>query len=308
MARIKHRKYWFHRLGRQNLNAHQIRDVEVDWDTTGYDRDKFRAPVGWHWQNELQDTHPQRTDREIRLEKLLGERESPRHDDSPYGGPTNNWFAALRFWQLNFMPTKTMTLIKRRRKKWLRGSARSPRKPQSSHHHASTTLPLSLPNILRVLPLSLLPSSHPAPPACSPLSFFLTLSVSSNPTILPNTCLTSAIHRYFPPLLPLHFFSLPHYLLIPSGSTCRSPRCRGLGSGGRRADHGDRRYANLKRLVGRGMTEPNRTRSRTGSRMRHRLANGRGSLRGGGATTSARSAPRCSRAYLRAPRCGARGA
>src|SRR5690242_6406472 len=39
----------------QNLNAPNVRFVEVDVDTTAYDQGHIPGAVGWNWQTQLQD-------------------------------------------------------------------------------------------------------------------------------------------------------------------------------------------------------------------------------------------------------------
>jgi len=39
----------------QNLNAPGLRLVEVEVDTTAYDKGHIPGAVGWHWQTQLQD-------------------------------------------------------------------------------------------------------------------------------------------------------------------------------------------------------------------------------------------------------------
>ncbi len=103
----------------QNLNAPELRLVEVDVDTTAYDKGHIPGAVGWNWQTQLQDNIRRDLIEKPALEKLL--RESGISNDTTIllYGDSNNWFAAYAFWQLKYYGHKDVRLINGGRKKWI---------------------------------------------------------------------------------------------------------------------------------------------------------------------------------------------
>lgn len=92
--------------------------VEVDVDTSAYDKGHIKNGVGWNWQSQLQDN--------VRRD-LLGQREfedlcnkSGISNDSTVilYGDNNNWFAAYALWQFKYYGRKDVKLMNGGRKKW----------------------------------------------------------------------------------------------------------------------------------------------------------------------------------------------
>src|SRR5271165_4212474 len=103
----------------QNLNAPGLRLVEVDVDTTAYDKGHIPGAAGWNWQTQLQDNVRRDLIDKPALERLLGESGiSPQTTILLYGD-NNNWFAAYAFWQLKYYGHRDVRLIDGGRKKWL---------------------------------------------------------------------------------------------------------------------------------------------------------------------------------------------
>jgi len=103
----------------QNLNAPNLRFVEVDVDTTAYDQGHIPGAVGWNWQTQLQDNvRRDLIDREA-LEKLLGASGISNDTTILLYGDNNNWFAAYALWQLKYYGHKDVRLVNGGRKKWL---------------------------------------------------------------------------------------------------------------------------------------------------------------------------------------------
>jgi thiosulfate/3-mercaptopyruvate sulfurtransferase len=103
----------------QNLNSPGYRLVEVDVDTTAYDKGHIPGAVGWNWQTQLQD--PVRRDliEKSELERLLGDSGISKETAILLYGDNNNWFAAYAFWQLKYYGHKDVRLINGGRKKWI---------------------------------------------------------------------------------------------------------------------------------------------------------------------------------------------
>lgn len=103
----------------KNLGAPGLRLVEVDVDTTSYDKGHIPGAVGWNWQTQLQDGVRRDLIEKEALEELLGK--SGISNDTPIllYGDNNNWFAAYAFWQLKYYGHENVRLIDGGRKKWV---------------------------------------------------------------------------------------------------------------------------------------------------------------------------------------------
>jgi len=103
----------------QNLNAPGLRLVEVDVDTTAYDKGHIPGAVGWNWQTQLQDNVRRDLIDKPALERLLSESGISPETTILLYGDSNNWFAAYAFWQLKYYGHREVRLIDGGRKKWL---------------------------------------------------------------------------------------------------------------------------------------------------------------------------------------------
>lgn len=103
----------------QNLNAPGIRLVEVDVDTTAYEKGHIPGAVGWNWQTQLQDNIRRDLIDKAALEALLGKSGVSNDTTILLYGDNNNWFAAYAFWQLKYHGHKDVRLINGGRKKWI---------------------------------------------------------------------------------------------------------------------------------------------------------------------------------------------
>lgn len=103
----------------QNLNGHGFRLVEVDVDTTAYEKGHIPGAVSWNWQTQLQD--PVRRDliKKSELERLLSQSGISNDTTILLYGDNSNWFAAYAFWQLKYYGHKDIRLINGGRKKWI---------------------------------------------------------------------------------------------------------------------------------------------------------------------------------------------
>ncbi len=96
----------------------KVRLIEVDVDTTSYDKGHVRGAIGLHWQKELQQ-HPVRdliSKRE--LEQLLSAHGVKSDDTIVVYGDNNNWFAAWFFWLLKYYGHADARLMNGGRAKW----------------------------------------------------------------------------------------------------------------------------------------------------------------------------------------------
>lgn len=103
----------------KNLDTPGLRLVEVDVDTTSYDKGHIKGAVAWNWQTQLQDgVRRDLIDKGV-LEELLGKSGISNETAILLYGDNNNWFAAYAFWQLKYHGHENVRLIDGGRKKWI---------------------------------------------------------------------------------------------------------------------------------------------------------------------------------------------
>jgi thiosulfate/3-mercaptopyruvate sulfurtransferase len=92
--------------------------VEVDEDTSAYDKGHIRGAVKIDWKQDLQD--PVRRDFVDRagFEALLSERGISNDDTVVLYGGNNNWFAAYAYWYFKLYGHQNVKLLDGGRKKW----------------------------------------------------------------------------------------------------------------------------------------------------------------------------------------------
>ena len=92
--------------------------VEVDEDTSAYDKGHIRNAIKIDWKQDLQD--PVRRDfvDQVGFEKLLSERGIANDDTVVLYGGNNNWFAAYAYWYLKLYGHQNVKLLDGGRKKW----------------------------------------------------------------------------------------------------------------------------------------------------------------------------------------------
>jgi thiosulfate/3-mercaptopyruvate sulfurtransferase len=92
--------------------------VEVDEDTSAYDKNHIRGAVRLDWKKDLQD--PVRRDfvGKEQFEALLSERGIANDDTVVLYGGNNNWFAAYAYWYFKLYGHDDVRLLDGGRKKW----------------------------------------------------------------------------------------------------------------------------------------------------------------------------------------------
>jgi thiosulfate/3-mercaptopyruvate sulfurtransferase len=102
----------------QHLNDPNVVVVEVDEDTSAYDKGHIRNAVKVDWKTDLQD--PVRRDFVDRagFEALLSERGIGNDDTVVLYGGNNNWFAAYAYWYFRLYGHRDVKLLDGGRKKW----------------------------------------------------------------------------------------------------------------------------------------------------------------------------------------------
>lgn len=95
-----------------------IRVVEVDEDTSLYEKGHIPGAVGWDWKNDLHDPLRREFIGERQLEDLLA-RSGVGEDTTVvlYAG-NNNWFASYAYWLLKYRGFDNVKLLNGGRKKW----------------------------------------------------------------------------------------------------------------------------------------------------------------------------------------------
>ena len=102
----------------QNLDTDGVVLVEVDEDTSAYDKGHLRGSVKLDWKQDLQD--PVRRDfvDKRQFEQLLGSRGIGNDDTVVLYGGNNNWFAAYAYWYFKLYGHEQVKLVDGGRKKW----------------------------------------------------------------------------------------------------------------------------------------------------------------------------------------------
>jgi thiosulfate/3-mercaptopyruvate sulfurtransferase len=102
----------------KHLDDPNVKFVEVDVDTTSYEKGHLRNAIGWNWQTDLND----RVRRDIidpRTFAELNRRAGIKPTDTVvFYGDNNNWFAAWALWQYKYQGHKDARLLNGGRKKW----------------------------------------------------------------------------------------------------------------------------------------------------------------------------------------------
>jgi thiosulfate/3-mercaptopyruvate sulfurtransferase len=102
----------------ERLDDPKVVLVEVDEDTSAYDKGHIRGAVKVDWKEDLQD--PVRRDfvDKQQFEALLSERGIANDDTVVLYGGNNNWFAAYAYWYFKLYGHDQVRLLDGGRKKW----------------------------------------------------------------------------------------------------------------------------------------------------------------------------------------------
>ncbi len=118
----------------------KVRLVEVDVDTSAYDKGHIKNAVGWNWQSQLQDNVRRDLLGREAFEELMNKSGIGKDSTVILYGDNNNWFAAYALWQLKYYGHADVRLMNGGRKKWeLEGRpfTTEPPKITSTHYKAS---------------------------------------------------------------------------------------------------------------------------------------------------------------------------
>ncbi|MGI8683313.1 MAG: sulfurtransferase [Mycobacteriales bacterium] len=101
-----------------HLDDPQVIFVEVDEDTTSYDKGHIAGAVRLDWKTELQDQIRRDFVDRAGFEALLGAKGIDNDDTVVLYGGNNNWFAAYAFWYFKLYGHADVRLLDGGRKKW----------------------------------------------------------------------------------------------------------------------------------------------------------------------------------------------
>jgi thiosulfate/3-mercaptopyruvate sulfurtransferase len=102
----------------QNLDTKGIVFVEVDEDTSAYDKGHISGAVKIDWKTDLQDPVIRDFVDKGAFEKLLSNKGISNDDTVVLYGGNNNWFAAYAYWYFKLYGHRDVKLLDGGRKKW----------------------------------------------------------------------------------------------------------------------------------------------------------------------------------------------
>ena len=92
--------------------------IEVDWDTTAYDKGHIAGAIKLDWTTDLQDQVRRDFVNKRQFEELLSERGISNDDTVVLYGGNNNWFAAYAYWYFTLYGHADVKLMDGGRQKW----------------------------------------------------------------------------------------------------------------------------------------------------------------------------------------------
>ncbi|MCA1696453.1 MAG: sulfurtransferase [Actinobacteria bacterium] len=102
----------------QQGDSQEVAILEVDEDTTAYEKGHIPNAISIDWANDLHDLPRREFVTSDQLAKLLGEKGvSPDQTIVLYSG-NNNWFAAYAYWLFKYRGVENVKLLNGGRKKW----------------------------------------------------------------------------------------------------------------------------------------------------------------------------------------------
>ena len=117
----------------QHVDDAHVRLIEVDEDTTAYEKGHIRNAVGWNWFTDLHD--PVRRDYvdQEGLSRLLQQAGVDRDTTVVLYGGNNNWFAAYAYWLARYLGFDDGEAARRRAQEvGARGPRADPGRPHAS--------------------------------------------------------------------------------------------------------------------------------------------------------------------------------
>jgi thiosulfate/3-mercaptopyruvate sulfurtransferase len=101
-----------------NLDNPQVVLIEVDEDTSAYDRSHIRGAIKLDWTTDLQDQVRRDFVNKEQFEALLSDKGVANDSTVVLYGGNNNWFAAYAYWYFKLYGHQDVKLLDGGRKKW----------------------------------------------------------------------------------------------------------------------------------------------------------------------------------------------
>jgi len=102
----------------QNINDSGIAVLEVDEDTTAYEKGHIPNAISINWETELHDLPRREFVTSEQLAQLLGEKGVSTDQTIILYSGNNNWFAAYAYWLFLYRGVQNVKLLNGGRKKW----------------------------------------------------------------------------------------------------------------------------------------------------------------------------------------------
>jgi thiosulfate/3-mercaptopyruvate sulfurtransferase len=102
----------------ENLDNPQVVLIEVDEDTSAYDRSHIRGAIKLDWTTDLQDQVRRDFVNKEQFEALLSDKGVANDSTVVLYGGNNNWFAAYAYWYFKLYGHQDVKLLDGGRKKW----------------------------------------------------------------------------------------------------------------------------------------------------------------------------------------------
>jgi thiosulfate/3-mercaptopyruvate sulfurtransferase len=102
----------------ENLDNPQVVLIEVDEDTSAYDRSHIRGAIKLDWTTDLQDQVRRDFVNKAQFEALLSGKGVANDSTVVLYGGNNNWFAAYAYWYFKLYGHQDVKLLDGGRKKW----------------------------------------------------------------------------------------------------------------------------------------------------------------------------------------------
>lgn len=101
-----------------SLNDDGIAIVEVDEDSSAYEKNHIPNAVSINWETELHDVPRREFVSSEQLAKLLGDKGISSNQSIVLYGGNNNWFATYAYWLFKYRGVENVKLLNGGRKKW----------------------------------------------------------------------------------------------------------------------------------------------------------------------------------------------
>jgi thiosulfate/3-mercaptopyruvate sulfurtransferase len=102
----------------KNLGDQNVRVIEVDEDTTAYEKGHIKGALGWNWNTDLHAPVGREYVDQEGLSLLLQQAGVGQDTTVVLYGGNNNWFAAYAYWLLRYLGFGNVKLLNGGRKKW----------------------------------------------------------------------------------------------------------------------------------------------------------------------------------------------